>query len=72
MSNPLATLRQTLNPATATRGVVVDVTGGLARVATPRGLVEVAADASIKTGEQVGLTPQAPYLTAKEPLEYWV
>ena len=53
MSNPVERLRRIIAPSKAARGVVTAVEDGLARVATPGGLVELPAPDWVYTGARV-------------------
>ncbi|MDH4182638.1 MAG: hypothetical protein OEV92_00315 [Nitrospinota bacterium] len=53
MSNPSASQRHLITKPRATRGVVVEVSGGVAKVATARGLAEYAIRGQVNVGDQV-------------------
>ena len=53
MTNPSASQRHLITQPGATRGVVVDVSGTVAKVATARGLAEYAIREQVKVGDQV-------------------
>jgi len=71
MSNPLESLRRLINPAPS-RGVVVDIVGDIARVATPKGLMEYPQEAGIAINDVVTIKDARIFraLTAGEV--YWL
>ncbi len=55
MSSPLFDLREMLAGRSSVAGRLVSVVGGMARVATAQGVVEVALDGTSNVGDQVSV-----------------
>ena len=72
MSNPLSSLRKIISPGAAMRGVVVEVTGAAAKVATPKGLAEYPLISGLHPGDQVTITKEGRLIKATEAAVYWV
>ena len=70
MSNPLETLRRLVSPIKSTQGVVVEISGGLVKLATPNGLVEAPDTGNIIPGQAVTAHPDGRVTASKA--EYWV
>ena len=73
MSNQLASLRRIIAPSSTMRGVVVEVSGAVARVATAHGMDEYAAPSGLLPGTQVTITQDGRLISAPiNPSIYWL
>jgi len=73
MSNPLDTLRRLVSPIKSTQGVVVEISGGIVKLATPNGLVEAPDPGHLTPGRTAFIDPsKGVSMLAVNHQVYWL